>query len=276
MEGWARFNPFLLGTNRSNRLVFLKIEHSGQLCFHSSVKLVQCKARVRSLWKDWGYTLFAFLLVSCALRSAFADWNDVPTASMNPTILEGDRVWVNKLAYDLKVPFTKVRLAHWEKPQRGDIVVFFSPDDGTRMIKRIIGLPGDKVSMRRNMLFINGKAVTYENSVPETLEFLQIATRDNHVVATEILSGRRHSVMGTPQVHARRYISPVVVPDGNYLVLGDNRDNSHDSRYFGFVPESEIIGRASSVVLSFDREHYWKPRWNRFFSALDRLAFSSK
>ncbi len=187
---------------------------------------------------------------------------------MKPTILEGDRVWVNKLAYDLKVPFTKFRLAHWEKPVRGDIVVFFSPADGTRMIKRIIGLPGDKVSMKRNILIINDEAIEYENTKPEMLEVLPEESRGNHVIATEVLSGRRHAVMGTPQIRARRRFSPVIVPEGNYLVLGDNRDDSHDSRYFGFVPESEIVGRASSVVISFDREHYWKPRWDRFFTPL--------
>src|ERR1700755_600659 len=95
------------------------------------------------------------LLVISSLRSALADWNDVPTGSMKPTIQEGDRVVVNKLAYDLKVPFTMLEIFKWGDPQRGDIVVLFSPVDGVRLVKRVVALPGDKVSMVENQLFVN-------------------------------------------------------------------------------------------------------------------------
>src|SRR5215470_3465194 len=102
------------------------------------------------------------LLVICSLRSALADWNDVPTGSMKPTIEEGDRVVVNKLAYDLKIPFTTIELAKWGDPKRGDIVVLFSPVDGTRLVKRVVGTPGDKIGMRENQLFVNGKAAKWK------------------------------------------------------------------------------------------------------------------
>src|SRR3954468_20658479 len=95
------------------------------------------------------------LLVISSLRSALADWNDVPTGSMKPTIQEGDRVVVNKLAYDLKVPFTTIDIVKWGNPERGDIVVLFSPVDGTRLVKRVVAVPGDKVEMRDNQLFVN-------------------------------------------------------------------------------------------------------------------------
>src|SRR5580765_3311532 len=98
------------------------------------------------------------LLVICSLRSALADWNDVPTGSMKPTIQEGDRVVVNKLAYDLKVPFTTIEVFKWSDPQRGDIVVLFSPVDGTRLVKRVIAVPGDRVAMLNNQLYVNGAA----------------------------------------------------------------------------------------------------------------------
>ena len=87
--------------------------------------------------------LALMVLVLMAVRSAIADWNDVPSGSMNPTIVQGDRVFVNKLAYDLKVPFTTWHIAQWGNPKRGDIIVFFSPVDGTRLVKRVVGLPGD-------------------------------------------------------------------------------------------------------------------------------------
>src|SRR6266704_88477 len=97
------------------------------------------------------------LLVICSLRSALADCNDVPTGSMKPTIEEGDRVVVNKLAYDLKVPFTTYEIAKWGDPKRGDIVVLFSPVDGVRLVKRVVALPGDQVSAIENQLYVNGK-----------------------------------------------------------------------------------------------------------------------
>src|ERR1044071_1016970 len=96
------------------------------------------------------------LLVVSSLRSALADWNDVPTGSMKPTIQEGDRVVVNKLAYDLKIPFTTIDVVKWGDPKRGDIVVLFSPRDGVRLVKRVVALPGDTVELRENQLFVNG------------------------------------------------------------------------------------------------------------------------
>src|SRR4030088_3028720 len=101
------------------------------------------------------------LLVISSLRSALADWNDVPTGSMKPTIEIGDRVVVNKLAYDLKIPFTTIEVMKWADPQRGDIVVLFSPIDGTRLVKRVIAVPGDTVELVDNQLLINGKAAKW-------------------------------------------------------------------------------------------------------------------
>src|SRR5881398_1994769 len=100
------------------------------------------------------------ILVVSSLRSALADWNDVPTGSMKPTIQEGDRVVVNKLAYDLKIPFTTIEIAKWSDPKRGDIVVLFSPLDGTRLVKRVIAVPGDRIEMRDNQLFVDGNAAS--------------------------------------------------------------------------------------------------------------------
>src|SRR5882672_8485203 len=119
------------------------------------------KKIARALWTDWIRPLaLPFLLVTAA-KSAFADINYVPTGSMQPTILCGDVVFINKLAYDLRVPFTTARLAHWAEPARGDVVVCFAPDDGTRLVKRVVGQPGDTIELRRDILFVNGVAQTY-------------------------------------------------------------------------------------------------------------------
>ena len=103
----------------------------------------------------------AMLLVVSSLRSALADWNDVPTGSMKPTIEIGDRVVVNKLAYDLKIPFTTIEVLKWADPRRGDIVVLFSPQDGVRLVKRVIAVPGDIVAMNDNQVFVNAKAAKW-------------------------------------------------------------------------------------------------------------------
>src|SRR4026208_1115317 len=110
-----------------------------------AMKLATVRSRARQIWRKEIRPLLLLGLVLFSIRSSLADWNDVPTGSMKPTILEGDRVFVNKLAYDLKVPFTTWHLAEWSEPKRGDIVVFFSPANEQRFVKRVVGLPGDRV-----------------------------------------------------------------------------------------------------------------------------------
>lgn len=203
------------------------------------------------------------LLVVTSLRSALADWNDVPTGSMKPTIEEGDRVVVNKLAYDLKIPFTTIELWRWGNPQRGDIVVLFSPVDGIRLVKRVVGIPGDRIEMRDNELFINGVPARWKEIGSE-----MDREQGNSLVAEENLAGRSHEVMFTPDIPALRSFGPIVVPPGKYFVMGDNRDNSEDSRYLGLIDRKEIVGKATAVAFSFDHSHYFEPRFDRFFKTL--------
>ena len=207
----------------------------------------------------------AMLLVISSLRSALADWNDVPTGSMKPTIEEGDRVVVNKLAYDLKIPFTMIEIAKWSDPKRGDIVVLFSPLDGTRLVKRVIAVPGDRIEMRDNQLFVNGDAASLK-AIGTTLDAEQGPT----FLVEETLNGRAHKVMFTPSIGgSRRSIEPMVVPEGRYYVMGDNRDNSADSRFIGLIERRRIVGRALAVAFSLDRDHWFVPRWGRFFTKLN-------
>lgn len=129
------------------------------------------------------------------------------------------------------------------------------------MVKRIIGLPGDTVAMRNNRLFINGQAVNYEpldpcDAEPGTYPF------------EEKLDGRPHAIMLLPIPLSKSSFASTRIPDGHYFVMGDNRDNSRDSRYFGFVEGRRIVGRASAVVLSLDKHRSYRPRWGRFFSEL--------
>src|SRR5215471_2762495 len=119
------------------------------------------RSRALRLWRIEIRPLLVLGLILFSIRSSLADWNDVPSGSMKPTILEGDRIFVNKLAYDLKVPFTTWHLAEWSQPRRGDIVVFFSPKDGQRLVKRVVALPGDTVELRDEILLINGEPANY-------------------------------------------------------------------------------------------------------------------
>ena len=226
------------------------------------------KPAARRIWLEWLKPCLVILLVTSALRSALADWNDVPTGSMQPTILVGDRVWVNKLAYDLKVPFTTRHLAEWGDPARGDVVVFFSPANGQRLVKRVIGLPGDTVELRNNRLFLNGHAVAYSALDAGLVNAIPAGQQPQHDFASEQLPERSHPVMATRALPALRSFGPTTVPAGHYFMLGDNRDNSGDSRYFGPVSRANIVGRATAVALSFDRERWFAPRWERWFTAM--------
>ena len=203
------------------------------------------------------------ILIVSSLRSALADWNDVPTGSMKPTIQEGDRVVVNKLAYDLKVPFTTIKIVKWDDPKRGDIVVLFSPVDGTRLVKRVVAIPGDQVEMRDNQLFINGRLAKQS---PIALTSSEGSSAE---VLAEDLYGHSHQVMLTPEIPAVRSFGPIAVPEGNYFVLGDNRDNSNDSRFIGFIERRRIVGEAVAVAFSLDRSRWFRPRFDRFFEGLD-------
>lgn len=210
------------------------------------------------LWREYrGLALFLVLMV--VFRSALADWNVVPTGSMRPTILEGDRILVNKLAYDLHVPLTHVSIHRFGDPERGDIVVFDSKLADTRLVKRVIGLPGDIVTMRDNRLVINGVAARYSDSVPGTDAVFETESYPGFSHRIEIAQGRGSWLSS---------FGSVVVPKDHYLVLGDNRDNSADSRYIGFVPRVNIVGRSSRVVVSLNYDNYYLPRMQRWFRAL--------
>jgi signal peptidase I len=225
-------------------------------------------ARAGHWWKKEIRPLLILALIVFTVRSSLADWNDVPSGSMKPTILEGDRLYVNKLAYDLKIPFTTFHLAEWSNPQRGDIVVFFSPHDGQRLVKRAVGLPGDAIELRNNFLLINGKAVEYASLREELSRDVSEPDAIRLNFAEEELPGRSHAVATWPQVPAKRDFGPFLVPKGTYFMMGDNRDNSFDSRYFGVVERKRIVGRATTIVLSLDRDNYWRPRTDRFLSKL--------
>ena len=268
--------------------------------------------RLLKFWRDWR-GLLLFFAVMIVFRSAVADWNQVPSGSMKPGILDGDRIVVDKLAWDLRVPFTDVRVADWSNPSRGDVVTFDNPVDGRLFIKRVIGIPGDRVEWNRNQLMVNDEAAMYTPLDPEHVRELPIDDRGRYRFYREALMGATRVVMlhdrpgarsledavarlrGSPSRNCERYESraasagpalvraicrcvdsgacstfpPFTVPLGKYWVMGDNRDNSTDSRFIGFVDRRNIYGRAHAVAFSVDTDSYYWPRFDRFFTDLD-------
>ena len=232
------------------------------------MKTERMKKFIGRLWKEWRMTVLFIVFVVVPVKSSLADWNWVPTGSMNPTILEGDLVYVDKIAYDLRFPLTLYRLIKWSDPERGDIVICFSPDDGTRLIKRVIGQPGDTIEMRNNTLFLNGEPVDYTKIDPKYTEYLPGKLKERCILAMEDLDGSVHAVMSTPSIAAVRSFGPVTISQDSYFVMGDNRDSSRDSRFFGFVNRELIVGKARGVIGSIDITDKYQPRLKRFFASL--------
>jgi signal peptidase I len=180
-----------------------------------------------SLFRDWLPSLLLILLMLVA-RSTLADHYHVPSGSMENTLVPGDHVLVNKAAYGLRVPFTDHRVSTGDKPAAGDVVIFDSPENGMRLVKRVVAVGGDHVVLRKGSLWVNGKALAMPGEA--SVEFM--GDREVHL---NLRSG------GGPD------ISGMTIPAGQLLVLGDHRGNSHDGRYFGTIPVSALYGRASAV-----------------------------
>lgn len=204
-----------------------------------------------------------FLALFGIFRTAIADWNPIPSGSMRPNLLEGDVVLVNRVAYDVKVPLTDRIVTHLGDPQRGDIVTFSSPKDGTRLIKRIVAVPGDVVEMRNKRLIVNG--------MPDQYTVVATAPNDhrNAIRLTEAAAEGGHVIQWMDGTRGRDNFGPIKVPADQFLMLGDNRDNSADSRYFGFVPRPLLIGRAERILVSVDITRSWIPRVDRFGKRLN-------
>jgi signal peptidase I len=184
--------------------------------------------------KKWirEYVPFAFaMLLLLVARSSLADHYIVPSGSMEPTLLPGDRVVVDKRAYGVRVPFTLVKMDEGHGPARGDVVIFDSPADGTRLIKRVVAIAGDVVEVKAGHAIVNG--------VPEAYR--------EHAVRLNLRSG------GGPDM------VPARVPAGQVFVLGDARGNSRDSRFFGFVAASGIYAKALRVYYRSDNGLVWLP-----------------
>ncbi|NML98704.1 signal peptidase I [Paraburkholderia sp. RP-4-7] len=230
----------------------------------------QTRARLRDdklrqpWWLEYSASFFPVILVVFVVRSFVVEPFKIPSGSMVPTLLVGDFILVNKFNYGIRLPITNTKITEGRPLERGDVVVFRYPkDESVDYIKRVIGLPGDTVAYQDKQLTINGKPVP-ETALPDYLDEERLGYAKQF---EEDLDGRKNAILNNPAVppfivgaedypyrdnctyNARGVICKV--PPGNYFMMGDNRDNSADSRYWGFAPDKNVVGRAFFIWMNF-------------------------
>lgn len=210
---------------------------------------------------DYSRSFFPVLLIVFLLRSFVFEPFRIPTGSLEPTLLVGDFILVNKYDYGVRLPVVHNTIIESNTPQRGDILVFrFPPNPSVDYIKRVIGVPGDKISYINRELYVNG------NKIPQTfLSAVSVKDGVNEMLnlqeKEEDLLGIKHHIYINPSVRSRDY-NEIIVPKDSYFVMGDNRDDSADSRFWGFVSQKDIVGKAVMVWMSWDSDKFGI-RWDR-------------
>lgn len=209
---------------------------------------------------DYARSFFPVLLIVFLLRSFLFEPFRIPSPSLEPSLLTGDFILVNKFDYGTRLPVVHTKLFGSGMPKRGDILVFrWPPNPSVDFIKRVIGLPGDKISYLNKEIYVNGEKIpqTFLKDVPVNFEGDKFVAQ----LKTENLLGVKHDIYVNPNRTTRDF-HDVIVPAGNYFVMGDNRDDSADSRFWGFVPDKNIVGKAVMVWMSWDSQNY-RVRFNR-------------
>jgi signal peptidase I len=235
------------------------------------------KPKKKSSFREYAEALLTAVLIALVIRAFVIEAFKIPSGSMLPTLSIGDHIFVNKFIYGLRIPFTKYRILDVSEPKRGDVVVFIYPADESKdFIKRVVGLPGDDVVMEGKNVWINGHMLTeteltvsefpgdkrrlvVENGSMRSIPFVR-GWRDM-AFYEENLDGVEHLTQYERNLERERF--EAVVPEGYYLMIGDNRDNSADSREWGFVPRDNIKGKAMFVWLPIDKDH-GGIRWHEF------------
>ncbi|KUJ71883.1 signal peptidase I [Thiomicrospira sp. WB1] len=200
---------------------------------------------------EYARSLFPVFLIVLVLRSFVIEPFRIPSGSMYPTLQIGDFIVVNKFAYGIKLPVTQTKLIDTGEPERGDVAVFKYPKDpNVDYIKRIVGLPGDEISYIERTLFINGQPAM-QQALGEYDGEGAGNIMDGTALIQESLDERTHRILLDHQKSSQDLVS-VTVPEGHYFVMGDNRDHSNDSRFWGFVPEKNLKGEAFGIWMHWD------------------------
>lgn len=215
---------------------------------------------------DYAYSFFPVLLIVFLLRSFLYEPFRIPSGSLEPTLNKGDFILVNKYDYGVRLPVIHKLIMKNNSPQRGDIIVFrWPPNPSFDFIKRVIGLPGDHIKYVNKEIFINGTKITQE-LLRKDVAIDELGDKWQAQVNKENLMGINHQIYIDPQKPGYDF-KEFVVPDGMYFVMGDNRDNSADSRYWGFVPDKNIVGKAVRVWMSWNNNDR-RVRWDRIGMAI--------
>ena len=202
---------------------------------------IKTKSKIRECVEAILWALFLYLIIKTCLVQSFK----IPSSSMEDTLLIGDFLLVNKFVYGIRIPFTDLRLPAVRDPERGDVIVFKYPiDPSLDFIKRVIGVPGDEIQIVDKQVYING--IPYRNQ--------HEMHKDNQILPAE--------------AEVRDNFGPIRVPEDSYFVMGDNRDNSHDSRFWGFVNKTNLVGKAIIKFWSWDNSE-WHVRWERIGRIID-------
>jgi len=213
---------------------------------------------------DYARSFFPVLLIVLLLRSFLYEPFRIPSGSLKPTLLVGDFLLVNKFDYGVRLPVLHTKIYKIGEPQRGDIMVFrWPPNPSIDFIKRVIGLPGDHIDYINKTLYINGKKIPQEFQ-QNTTDIDENGNTFNMIEAKENLLGIKHSIYKIVNKSSMDFHN-IIVPNNMYFMMGDNRDDSADSRFFGFVPEENIVGKAVVVWMSWDSmgNLLHKIRWHR-------------
>lgn len=204
---------------------------------------------IKLLKNNKGFVLFIFCMAF--FRTAVADWNYVPSASMEPTIYGGDYLWVEKLSFGPTIPFTDIKLFSTGVPERGDIITFFADHTEVQLVKRVIGMPGDHIHIDGREISVNGDIASFEAGT----------VLEDRMLGLETVVAHAHKVQYTRGETSAQPVLEFVVPAQRYFVMGDNRNNSFDSRFWGFVEEERIMGRVTHIAVSFSSQRPWSERF---------------
>lgn len=196
---------------------------------------------------------YIFCFVLC-FRSFGYEFFRIPSGSMIPTLLIGDTVVVNKHAYTFKLPVLNTILYRFSSPQKGDVVVFLPPKSSQFFVKRIVGLPGDKIEYNENGLTINGKKQVVQHCQKYNDKNQQW---DGDLLCDENLFGKIHSILNHPSGNDPKSYGSFIVPEHHYFMMGDNRNNSYDSRYWGVVSDNHIQGKVNQILFNFHHQNRW-------------------
>jgi len=218
------------------------------------------------VWIDYGRSFFPVFLIVLIIRSFIIQPYRVPTGSLEPTILPNDFVAVNQFAYGLRLPVLNTKILNIGEPKRGDIVVFrFPGDPRVDYVKRVIGVPGDHVVYKNRTLYINGKKISQK--LLQEGQDIEPTGNIPSQVKEENLMGVKHQILLHETGYEENGSVNIVVPKGMYFMMGDNRDGSGDSRYWGFVAEKYLVGKAFLIWLSWDSNKH-RIRWSRIGTIL--------